>query len=57
VQIFQDKQHRLALRLLHDPGEQGCQHVLPLPLRGKGKGLIVCWERQREEGGKQRHYF
>jgi hypothetical protein len=55
VQIFDDTQHRVRIRLLPQPGEQGFQCLLTLPLGGEGERRIVRWRRQGEQRREQRH--
>ena len=48
VQVFDDTQHRVLVRLLPQPGEQGFQRLLMLPLGGEGERRRVRWRRQGE---------
>jgi hypothetical protein len=40
VQVFHDEQDRLLLRFRIQPGQEGLQRFLTLPLRRQGKGWI-----------------
>jgi hypothetical protein len=55
MQVFHDHQHRLPLRLRREPGQQGLQGLLTLPLGSESQGRVVCWQRQGEQGGEQEH--
>jgi hypothetical protein len=45
VQVFANAQHRVLFCLLHQPGEQGFQVFLALPLGHEGYGSIPRWQR------------
>ena len=49
VQIFDYKQHRLPRCLSQEPGQQGVQGLLPLPLGCQGERGVAFGEWQREQ--------
>ena len=57
VQVFDDEEHRLLLGLRQQPGQQGFEGFLLLPLGRQREGRILCRQRQREQRGKQRHHL
>ena len=55
MQVFYNYQHWLLPRFRREPGQQGLQGLLALPLGRQGQGGIVRWQRQGEQSGEQGH--
>src|SRR5438093_13473802 len=58
VQIFDDKEDRLALSVFQEDGDNGFQRFLALPLgRDVERSIPRLWEQQREQWSKEWHRF
>ena len=55
MQVFPDRQHRLAFRLCYQPGDQGFLRLLLLLLRTPVQGCIALGQRYVEQGRKEWH--
>jgi hypothetical protein len=55
VQVFPYRQHRLLYRLGQQPGHQRLLRLLLLALWAQGQRWVLCWHRQRQQGGHQRY--
>ena len=47
MQVFHNEQDRLPLRFRVQPGQEGLQRLLALPLRRQGEGWIGGWQGER----------
>jgi hypothetical protein len=55
VQVFHDEQDRLPLRFRVQPGEEGLQRLLALPLWRQGEGWIGVGQGERQQRRQERH--
>jgi hypothetical protein len=55
VQVFYDEQDRLLLRCRVQPGQEGFQRFLALPLWRQGEGWIRSGKGERQQRRQQRH--
>src|SRR5206468_12665796 len=55
VQVFHNEQDRLLLRFRIQPGQEGLQRFLALPLRRQGERWIGVGQGERQQRRQQRH--
>jgi hypothetical protein len=58
VQVFEDKEHRVALSVFHEEGDKGFEGFLSLTLWGQMERRVTIFrDRQRQQRRKQRDGF